>query len=172
MGLRELQTENFKTKITKLLLFSDWAECLQKNLLLLNFNTENYENENIEGENYEVTVYLLFCSNDGQDIFEIFNKHEKFPEFSSKIQIQSNEDVGRFTTAQENIEPFETVLVEEPFAKVLYVEKNGFNCTHCLKRLKTAIPCKKCSGVAFCSVFCRDEAQESYHQWECLYQVS
>ena len=79
--------------------------------------------------------------------------------------------VGRHTITKEDIEPFETVLVEEPFAHVLNIDKSGYNCLHCLERLKTAIPCKKCSGVAFCSVFCRDEAQQSYHQWECEYQV-
>ena len=32
------------------------------------------------------------------------------------------------------------------------------------------IPCKKCSGVAYCTTFCRDEAEDSYHQYECEFQ--
>ena len=102
---------------------------------------------------------------------DLLNKHEEHPEFSAKISIESNEMVGRHAITKEDIEPFETVLVEEPFAHVLNIDKSGYNCLHCLERLKTAIPCKNCSGVAYCSVFCRDEAQQSYHQWECEYQV-
>ena len=117
------------------------------------------------------SFFILFWRIEPREEFEITDNHEKYPAYSRKIEISSNPKVGRHTVANDDIEPFETVLVEEPLAKVLYVEKSGFNCTHCLKRLKAAVPCRKCSGVAFCSVFCRDEAQETYHRWECPYQV-
>lgn len=32
------------------------------------------------------------------------------------------------------------------------------------------IPCKKCAGVAYCTTLCRDEADESYHKYECEFQ--
>ena len=43
------------------------------------------------------------------------------------------------------------------------------NQSHCLffRRLKAAIPCRKCAGVAYCSTFCRDEAEDSHHKYEC-----
>ena len=34
-------------------------------------------------------------------------------------------------------------------------------------RLFAPIPCKTCSGVAFCSVKCRDSASSTYHKYEC-----
>ena len=117
------------------------------------------------------SIFLYFSRIEPREEFEIAEKDEKHPAYSRKVEIRSNPKVGRHTVANDDIEPFETILVEEPLAQVLYVEKSGFNCTHCLKRLKAAIPCRKCSGVAFCSVFCRDEAQETYHRWECPYQV-
>ena len=36
--------------------------------------------------------------------------------------------------------------------------------------MKAGVPCRKCAGVAFCSTFCRDESEESYHQYECEFQ--
>lgn len=36
-------------------------------------------------------------------------------------------------------------------------------------RLETAIPCIKCSGVAFCSISCRTMALSTYHKFECNY---
>ena len=56
LGLFKLSIENYVTKIAKLLLFIDWADCLQINLT---GNTENYQNENIKSENYEVLVYYI-----------------------------------------------------------------------------------------------------------------
>lgn len=34
-------------------------------------------------------------------------------------------------------------------------------------RLKTAIPCPNCSGIAFCSLDCRSKALNTYHKFEC-----
>jgi hypothetical protein len=90
---------------------------------------------------------------------------------SAKVAIKSDTKVGRYTVAIKAIKASETVLVEEPFAAVLDPSKSGINCANCLTRLKAAIPCKRCSGVAFCSVFCRDEAEESHHKIECEFQV-
>ena len=38
------------------------------------------------------------------------------------------------------------------------------------RRLKVIIPCKNCAGVAYCTTFCRDEAADSYHKYECEFQ--
>ena len=41
---------------------------------------------------------------------------------------------------------------------------------YCFRRLKAIVPCKTCAGVAYCTTFCRDEAAESYHRYECEFQ--
>lgn len=94
-------------------------------------------------------------------------RHKSLEEFSNKVEVAFDHITGRHIVAAEDIKPFETILVEDPMAWVLYPSKGGFNCAHCLARLKAAIPCKKCAGALFCSVHCRDEAFTSYHQWEC-----
>ena len=75
--------------------------------------------------------------------------------------------VGRHAIAQADVEAYETVLSEEAYAVVLYPDKFGLNCSHCLQRLKAAVPCQQCSRVAFCSTQCRDDAWNTHHQWEC-----
>ena len=37
----------------------------------------------------------------------------------------------------------------------------------CFARLRSAVPCRDCAGVAFCSVSCRDAAAATYHRYEC-----
>ena len=98
------------------------------------------------------------------------DKHnDTFEALSSKVRIQSDSLVGRHAIAQADIEAYETVLSEEAYSVVLYPDKFGLNCAHCLRRLKAAIPCQHCSRVAFCSIQCRDAAWNSFHQWECPY---
>ena len=105
-----------------------------------------------------------------EQIDKAFQKHEQYPEFSSKISLESNNENGRFIAAQNDINANETILSEEAYSAVLYPDKNGMNCTNCLKRFKSGIGCKNCASVAFCCVFCRDEAQNTFHQWECRFQ--
>lgn len=100
----------------------------------------------------------------------VMDKHnDTFEALSSKVRIQSDTLVGRHAIAQADIEAYETVLSEEAYSVVLYPDKFGLNCAHCLRRLKAAIPCQHCSRVAFCSIQCRDAAWNSFHQWECPY---
>ena len=60
--------------------------------------------------------------------------------------------------ANKPIKSGDTVAVENPFAAVLYPDKAGTNCDNCFVKLRSAVPCPMCAGVAFCSVTCRDQA--------------
>ena len=103
------------------------------------------------------------------DVLIMDKQNDTFEALSSKVTIKSDTLVGRHTIAQADIGAYETVLSEEAYSVVLYPDKFGLNCAHCLRRLKVAIPCKHCSRVAFCSIQCRDDAWNSFHQWECPY---
>ena len=46
-------------------------------------------------------------------------KNEKFPEFNEKIQVLKDNVAGRYIVTNEDIQPFETVLSEDPFAVIL-----------------------------------------------------
>ena len=50
-----------------------------------------------------------------------------------KVEVKQDDVVGRHVVAKESLELGETVLVESPFAAVLYPEQNGKNCHHCFK---------------------------------------
>ena len=135
---------------------------------MINFLTKKsvYEiKENGPSKSEVVIIIYLFFSTWSE------KNHPVYPEFSSKVELCSHPEVGRHTIASQDIAPFETVLAEDAFASVLYPSKAGMNCWHCLRRFKTAMPCQFCSGVAFCSLRCRDESQATYHQWECQFQV-
>ena len=51
----------------------------------------------------------------------------------SKVEVKQDDVVGRHVVANEYLELGETVLVESPFAAVLYPEQNGKNCHNCFK---------------------------------------
>lgn len=54
----------------------------------------------------------------------------------------------------------------KPRFYIFMIEK-PFN--HFTFRLVAPIPCTDCSGVAFCTVECRDLACATYHKFECKY---
>ncbi len=114
---------------------------------------------------------MLFLRSSGNKEINVDNHHEKYNALNDKVEVACNNRVGRHTVAIDDLGVNETVLAEDALAHVLYPNRNGLNCQHCCKRLKSAVPCKRCSGVAFCSVGCRDEAEVSYHNRECEFQV-
>ncbi|XP_046397895.1 SET and MYND domain-containing protein 4-like isoform X2 [Ischnura elegans] len=74
---------------------------------------------------------------------------------------------GRFAVAVSDISAGDTLVAEPAFASVLLPEKAGTHCHYCFSRLYAPLPCKRCSGVAFCGSECRDAAESTYHQYEC-----
>ncbi|KAJ9592588.1 hypothetical protein L9F63_015726, partial [Diploptera punctata] len=91
------------------------------------------------------------------------------PAASHAISVESSSDRGRYAVATEHIATGDTVVVEPPYAAVLLPDKFGTHCHHCFSRLLAPVPCPACSGMAFCSVSCRDAACSSYHRYECHY---
>jgi len=94
---------------------------------------------------------------------------KKMRELSSLLRVEYEPEVGRHVKADKEVNPGDTLLVEEPFAAVLHAEKQGSTCDFCFKRLKVVIPCTQCAGIGFCSKDCRDKALLSYHKYECKY---
>ncbi|XP_075212677.1 protein-lysine N-methyltransferase SMYD4-like [Lycorma delicatula] len=91
------------------------------------------------------------------------------PSTSNLLGLVSTEQAGRFVIAQQPIKAGDILAVEEPFAAALLPEKFNSHCLHCFKRLRAAIPCPECSGIAFCSDICRDTALKTYHRYECKF---
>lgn len=97
---------------------------------------------------------------------------QNMPSLSKLLKISEEENKGRFTVANAPIKTGDILLVDSPYAACLLGEFYGSHCLHCFKRLEDCengapIWCPKCSGVAFCSIQCRDIAVSTYHNYEC-----
>lgn len=88
---------------------------------------------------------------------------------SKNIQQASNQSgTNRYIVASSNINTGDTVLVESPLGYSLFAKYFGTHCYNCMTRLVAPIGCTTCSGVAFCSVECKDKSF-IYHKYECKY---
>lgn len=95
--------------------------------------------------------------------------NKKIKEFSNLLRVEYKPAVGRHVVADKAVRAGDTLVVEDPFAAVLYPEKAGSNCDYCFAKLRSVVPCKWCSGVGFCCAECRDKACATYHRYECQY---
>nr|CAD7439591.1 unnamed protein product [Timema bartmani] len=88
---------------------------------------------------------------------------------SRLLGVSRTEQAGRYVVAREPVSTGDTLVVEPAYAACLLPDKFGSHCHHCFTRLNAPVACPECSGLAFCSVVCRDEACRSYHRYECHY---
>ncbi|CAG0918930.1 unnamed protein product [Notodromas monacha] len=90
---------------------------------------------------------------------------------SDAIKLKYLPERGRFYVATRQIQPGEIVLVEKPYAVVLFAENWSTHCQYCADVVKNGIPCSKCATVIFCSESCRKKAKR-YHSVECEHMMS
>ncbi|XP_014364756.2 SET and MYND domain-containing protein DDB_G0284059 [Papilio machaon] len=96
------------------------------------------------------------------------------PALSKLIEITEDEMKGRYAVASMPVKTGDVLLIDKPYAACLFHKYYGTHCQHCLRRLEDCMEvapvwCPKCSGVAFCSVQCRDIAVSTYHPYECSF---
>lgn len=96
-------------------------------------------------------------------------KNPNMPAASRLVTIACSPEQGRYAVAAGRIVTGDTVVVEPPYAACLLPDMFGTHCHNCFVRLLAPVGCPECSGVAFCSVRCRDQATSSYHCYECHY---
>ena len=61
------------------------------------------------------------------------DRSQQYQALGSKLEVIKADVVGRHVVAKENLELGEKVLVENPFAAVLYPEQIGKACTNCFR---------------------------------------
>ncbi|KAL0276412.1 UNVERIFIED_CONTAM: hypothetical protein PYX00_003995 [Menopon gallinae] len=93
--------------------------------------------------------------------------HKVYRSACEKLDVRKEADVGRYAIAAKDIHPGEVLLIEKPYCSVLLGELSRTHCQHCFNRTLAPFPCRTCSGVAFCSKKCQEEANSSYHKYEC-----
>ncbi|XP_013115847.1 SET and MYND domain-containing protein 4 [Stomoxys calcitrans] len=88
---------------------------------------------------------------------------------SSLVKLVETKEKGRFIVAHNEVKTGDVVLSEDPVAACLLPAFYGSNCHHCFAKLSTPVPCLNCSGIAFCSAQCMNEACTTYHRYECQF---
>nr|XP_026500608.1 SET and MYND domain-containing protein 4 [Vanessa tameamea] len=111
---------------------------------------------------------------DRSDISVTGGAKQNIPALSKLLKIVEEEEKGRFAIAGAQIKTGDILLVDNPYAACLLSDFYGSHCLHCFNRLddskeSAAVWCPKCSGVAFCSIKCRDAALTTYHSYECQF---
>ncbi|OXU31151.1 hypothetical protein TSAR_015980 [Trichomalopsis sarcophagae] len=96
---------------------------------------------------------------------------DEAPSISDGIKIAYSEKYGRHLIATKPFEPGEILLLEKPYANVIYREKYYTHCHYCLARSYNLIPCPHCPLSLYCSENCRTLAWSKGHEIECPIQT-
>lgn len=96
------------------------------------------------------------------------DSHPEFPFASNVLEIQQNQNYGRYISTTSNINPGQILAIDDAFVTVL---KDSFaykRCANCLSENQlNLIPCTGCTSAMFCSEDCALESNASYHGFEC-----
>ena len=77
--------------------------------------------------------------------------------------------VGRYVTAGRDVSAGDVLLVEAPYASVVYSQCALTHCNACSRWVRLASPCDTCSAVVYCDAACRSRAWAAHHAAECRY---
>ncbi|XP_044013809.1 SET and MYND domain-containing protein 4-like [Aphidius gifuensis] len=90
------------------------------------------------------------------------------PGLSNSVGLKCSEKYGRHIVATQDIKAGDIIGIQKPYASVVRMNVRYNVCWHCKKQTWTSIPCDTCSQVVFCSDECKKQAQDNYHDIECV----
>lgn len=93
-----------------------------------------------------------------------FDGDANFPAMANILQIQRNDEFGRYVTANKDIDVGRTVLVEDAFFSSASSTEST-RCHTCAKTAMNFIACEQCSYAMFCSSICMEK--NNFHKVEC-----
>lgn len=94
--------------------------------------------------------------------------HAKVPFVADCLDIRENEQYGRYIITHRDLEPGQTLAIEEKYLNVLLPKLRYQRCANCLRECwLNLIPCPGCTATMFCGAKCAQTAQSSYHPFEC-----
>lgn len=103
--------------------------------------------------------------------------NDKLPFVVDCLEVKCDKKFGRYIVTNKPLSVGDILAIEKPFFKILktdpaddeYPESNLYQyCANCLDdNLMDLIPCSRCSTTMFCSPKCLNEANETFHQYEC-----
>lgn len=97
-----------------------------------------------------------------------FVPNEKFPCMANMLQIERNNEYGRYITTNSDIDVGKTIFNEEGYITMAHTGKY-FRCDICLKLMTNFVPCKNCTTGLFCHGAC---VNNEIHKYECNMSVS
>lgn len=72
--------------------------------------------------------------------------HKKIPFIVESLEVRENDEYGRFIATTKELSPGDVVVMEEPFYKVLEIDKRHSRCAVCLQQKSLNLtPCTKCT---------------------------
>ena len=102
----------------------------------------------------------------------------RLPFVIDSLKLDNNLDFNNHIITDQNLNIGDVVCVENPFFGFTtnksdgdtYIEQDSCyqRCSHCFQSNNmNLIPCESCKSTMFCSTYCKDEAMEIYHKYEC-----
>ncbi|XP_037034438.1 SET and MYND domain-containing protein DDB_G0273589-like [Bradysia coprophila] len=97
-----------------------------------------------------------------------FKPHDHVPFIADCLDIRRNKKYGRYIITNRNLSTGQILAIEDRYFSVLLPKLRYQRCANCLtENCLSLIPCRNCTGAMFCSQYCYDEANQSFHQFEC-----
>uniref|UniRef100_A0A182S051 MYND-type domain-containing protein n=1 Tax=Anopheles funestus TaxID=62324 RepID=A0A182S051_ANOFN len=106
-----------------------------------------------------------------EDVDELklsYNSHKNVPQMVECLELHRNEEFGRHVVTTRKLKAGDILMIEKPFATMLYDDVGHLRCAHChdIKPL-ILIPCEGCTMAMYCSEECLSKAHGQYHRYEC-----
>lgn len=90
----------------------------------------------------------------------------EIPCASTALKLNYDNNFGRHIVSARKISPGEVLAVEKLYS--IIISKLYTHCSHCGSVAWASIPCDNCSLAMYCSLKCKKEAKDKYHDFECL----
>ncbi|CRK89367.1 CLUMA_CG003123, isoform A [Clunio marinus] len=114
------------------------------------------------------------------DFFKLsYPANKRLPFVADCLEVKCDNKYGRHVITNKPLKVGDILAIEEPFFKIVKSdpEDNEYPmaniyvyCAYCLNdNLMDLIPCTECLTTMFCSTRCQQEANKSFHKYECNY---
>jgi len=139
------------------------AGCQEEKRKLLNIRKEKcYEMQKNQRETIMIENYI-------QTIIKLsYPAYEKTPFLANCVELREAGKSGRGMFANRDLKVGDIIGIVDPVMRSLNKEAVFTNCINCLgMNSLNLFPCPSCVGAMFCSKKCQEEANETFHKYEC-----
>lgn len=153
-------------------------KCLNNVNLARKYHYEHKSLNDLEQLSILKSLEATRLSDDPWEFFKLSHPpNPKLPYVIDAVEVKCDKKFGRFIAAKRDLAVGDVIAIEKPFLKILkydpddaeYPQSNIYHyCANCLDdNLLDLIPCRYCILTMFCSEKCKEEANSSFHRYEC-----